>query len=220
MVVMLLYWSSCSDLCQRCSHFSNKVDIKQNKPIWIHKPPVHCGLLPISEAKSDCPVKRLTQSSIRWWFILSEICCVADLSQVSHALGVSTILKKTRWMIQVTLPTFLRQPVVCQEASRLCWYFLVYLVPAGPIVESTSLEIYCLYWWPTSTTPTTLVIPYHPFYPQLYHRHSIRTKYGTLDWVRRRKGTPEVFKRLDCRSTMGCTGCWNFIQYQLTAQLL
>ena len=95
--------------------------LKQNKPIWIHKPHVHYGPLPISEAKTDCAVKRLTQSSIRWWFILSKICWVTDLSQVSHALGVSTILKMTRWMIRLTLLTFSRQPGVCQEASRLCW---------------------------------------------------------------------------------------------------
>ena len=87
-------------------------------------------------------------------------------------------------------------------------------------MESTSLEISCLRWRPTPTIPTTPVALYHPFYPQLYHMHSIRTKCGTLGWVRKRKDTPEVFKRLDSRNTIGCTDCCSFIQCRLAAWLL
>ena len=82
------------------------------------------------------------------------------------------------------------------------------------------IEIPWSRWWPTSTIPTTLPSPHHPFYPQLHHRPSIGTKYGILDPVRRTKDTPEVTKRLHSRNEMGSTAIWNCIQCQLTTGLL
>ena len=82
------------------------------------------------------------------------------------------------------------------------------------------IEIPWSRWWPTSTIPTTLPSPHHPFYPQLHHRPSIGTKYGILDPVRRTKDTPEVTKRLHSRSKTGDTIIWNCIQCRLTTGLL
>ena len=88
------------------------------------------------------------------------------------------------------------------------------------MVESTPSEIPWSRRWTTSTVPTMLPLPHHPFYPQLHHRPSIGIRYGTLDPVRGTWDTPEVTKRLHSRNKMGIATIWNCIQCRLTTGLL